>query len=171
MFDGDIILIHGKSIGAKLIQFITHSYWNHAAIVVVLDGEPYAVEADISPVIRRFAIAPPDEMAIYRCPGLTPTDRENIKEIALSYLGTRLYDFLLPMRIFWRVGIIRGLKLLLQMILHDGAPPMSHISDKFVVCSELVQEVYAGAGIPLLPDDYLLTPGAIVHLPQLEQVY
>lgn len=166
---GDVGLTHSTSLSARLIQFLTHSYWNHAFVIVVLrqeNGEdlPWIVEAGISPVMREFELAASDEMAIYRYPGLTLEQKRLMALVALSYPGRKIYDFFLPIRIFKRVGLVKGLRILYRMAIKGKDCYIPHISDDFVVCSELVQEMFSAVGYPLIPDEYLLAPGTIAKL-------
>ena len=169
LLPADIILEHGSSFSARLIQFITHSYWNHAALVVIDD---VLIEANKRGRFRRFALGPPNKMAIYRIIYLNTIERDKIVQQALKYEG-RVYDFLLVLRLFQRLGLRKGFSTLKRAIFNSEPISVPHIKDQFVVCSELVQEVYRNAGYPLCEPDKLLFPGGVAGLRRtvLRQVY
>lgn len=169
----DIVLYHGASFSARLIRFVCNSHWNHAAIVVRAQIWPRLVmEADVKGKLREFELEPPSKMAIYRMESLTPAQRYKIVDEALGFKGS-VYDFLIVWRIFRRVGLMEGLRILYRMVYKGEDCPVPHFVDEFVVCSELCQEAFSKAGIPLCPDVQLLLPSTIAKLRRtiLTQIY
>jgi hypothetical protein len=169
---GDIVLVHGSSFSARLIQFATRSRWNHAALVArhEEDGDYTIYESDKDGVVAsdlsRYGNS---DIAIYRMPDLNNSERNSIVKAARETWGNQ-YDY--PI-VIWTVKVLGWKRsgILLAKIVFGLPWRAPHIQDKYLVCSEMVQEAYSSAGFPLTDDEYLVTPGDIAKCEKLERVY
>ena len=166
---GDIVLYHGTSWSARGIQFLTNSYWNHAAMVTHPQGLNAPVVIEAGPVVRYADLDIKGDIAIYRDPTLTTQNQYDLRSAAKEMTG-KPYDFMLAPRVLRKLGLWNSFSLICDLI-GGRNPIVPHIEDQFVVCSELVQEIYAIAGLPLLSGNRLLLPGGITKVNRLRLVY
>lgn len=153
---GDIILFHGTSIGSRLIQWGTSSFWNHAALV------DYAVDEDIrliessghgvhSSFLKQHGN---EEIVVLRVKRATPELAEKVIRKAIT-LSVDAYDWELIKKLtYWqlvaKIGLLFGRKIQIPYKENDA-----------LQCAELVQEAWEAAGIWLLPEQVVPTPAAL----------
>jgi len=148
---GDYGVVKTGGFFGKLIRFGTMSRWNHAFIYV---GGNKIVEANP----RGVAISDVSEYLVIgwnQHEGLTQEQREKIYANAMKTVG-KPYNFLVILSIALRIlglKIFANNKTLHRLSQHDG-----------YICSELVAEAYADAGINLFnkPADQV-TPGDLAE--------
>lgn len=174
LLPADIVLVRGHNWTSRLIRFLTGSQFNHASLIVsktVRGGKYVIAEADKTVVTRvlssRYNV---DDVAVFRDPTLTDEMRWNIAATALEMTG-RPYDFILPFKLMKRYGWRYVLRILWDMLRHPREARIPHIKDRWLVCSEMVQEAYSEHGVPLVPDDQLLVPGHVERFGFLVVVY
>ncbi len=159
----DIVLVHAK--GFNLLRLITGLYWNHALLIEKeIDGDYGTLESidkGVAPTLLSNYIG--QEIAVYRHKGMTPEIADDVIKAARG-MGTYKYDFMIFFRILKRVGLRKGIKLILQFLNKEYPLEIPHIKDEVVVCSEMVQEAYSVGGLPLIDDKYLLTPDGIDYV-------
>ena len=171
----DIILVRGHCIVARIIQFLTGSQFNHAAMVVTKTQrwDRYLIaEAERIGVIFRVLQTKydPADIAIYRDPSLTEEQRWDVAKAALEMDGMP-YDFLMPIRLFKRFGIRYSLKVLMDVLKNPREAKVPHIRSDWILCSEMVQEAYSSEGVHLISDDQLLVPGHVEAFSYLDEIW
>jgi uncharacterized protein YycO len=151
---GDYLVVKTNGIAAKLIRLGTLSRWNHAAIVVSVDGDvPLIVEARPTGVALK-PINQYTSVAFNQHEELTPKQRQDIVEHANKQVG-KPYGFLDILIIALRILGLRlpPVKLWTRIAKHQG-----------YICSELVAECYQKAGMALSDKDAcLVTPGDLAE--------
>ena len=162
---GDIVVYHGTSWSARLIQLVTRSYWNHAAIVVgrLATGQYTVLEASF-PRARLWPLNLESDIEVYRVTE-SYTKQQKIARAAIA-LHQKPYDVLVALRVIRKCGIKKSLRILLRSPL-----TVPKIAGSELVCSELVQEAYSNAGIPLNSDNILLLPGDIPNIDNTYRVF
>ena len=172
---GDIVLVHNRGLAARIIQLLTWSRWNHAAMIFskTARGNRYViVESERKGVIARVLKSKyrMRDIMILRDPTLDDDIRWSVAMAGLEMEG-RPYDFLLPLRLIKRFGFRYSIKVLYDVARHHSTSRVPHIRNRWVVCSEMIQEAYHEAGVILIPDDQLLVPGRIEKLGFLEIIW
>lgn len=153
---GDIILIKGSTpIISPLIRWFTQSTYTHAAMVVT---EDLIYEVNIN---KDLAIRPLKELEydVFRCKKNLSKKEKRIllREAVKRSKDNKGYDWM------------RILAFAIERIIK--APFGIHAKNR-VVCSEIVDYLYAAAGIDLVPDreDGYVAPGHIANSPLLFKV-
>lgn len=141
MKTGDLILVHRifkwyrpKSYLSAAIRWFTDFYWNHTAMIVVIDGLPYVIEAVGNGVILKpFVTWCQDKTIIYDIKNIDADIQPNE---ALKYLGHK-YDFI--SLVFYQVIFQLTRKLFKKGIWigRKGAK-----ADKVLYCSELFATIH-----------------------------
>lgn len=146
---GDYGVVKTGGFFGKLIRLGTVSRWNHAFIYV---GNGQIVGADPTGV----AVSPLSnypKVAWNKHEVLTPEQRDSIVSHALQAIG-RPYNFgIIAMLAFRALGVkIFPMKFINFLAKHDG-----------YICSELVAECYAQAGVPICETPDLCNPGDLAE--------
>ena len=191
LMPGDIVLVHGRGMVARGIRLITQSHWAHALIIEEAGGDDYAI---LEAVPRGLAFGmlgihyKGEDIAVFRLRQWRPrgdivaqalqglSEQEQVQRTIIAKareMGRYHYDHLVLWRTARELGWRRCLTVLMGMALGDDLPEVPHRRDRYVVCSELIQEAYAAAGVPLIDDRYLLLPRTIAALAstKLERIY
>jgi hypothetical protein len=147
-------------------------YWNHLVLIdEVVEGD-YGILESISKGVAcgllSFYIG--DELAVYRHEDITPEKQQCIRHSARKR-GRCRYDFFIPFRIVKRVGVIGTIKLLIWLWTKKDPPPIPHLQDSYVVCSELGQESYQSCELPIIPGDCLLVPDTVPRIKTLKLIW
>lgn len=167
---GDIINVHSN--GFSLLRLLTGLYWNHTLMIDESIGDDYGIleSIDKGPAAPLLSNYRGQEIAVYRYKGISLDQQERLRLIARQKAKYK-YDFLIPVRTIQRVGLRKGIKLIIQLLNKEYPLEIPHIQDSYVVCSEYIQEIYAEAGIPLCDNRYFLTPDAVQLCVCLECVF
>jgi uncharacterized protein YycO len=148
---GDFGIIKSRGIAARLIQIGTVSRWNHAFIYI---GEGRIIEAKPTGVVLSHVTDYP-KIAWNKHEGLNYTQRLAIVGHAYNQVG-KPYNFLVIGNIALRIlglRILANTKLMYNLAQKNG-----------YICSELVAESYAVAGVPLSDKaSDLVTPGDLAE--------
>ncbi len=170
LISGDIINIHAK--GFNFLRLITGLYYNHTIMIDDKIQDDYGIleSIDKGTAANLLSNYQGQEVAIYRYKGITSDQQESLRKNARK-MGAYHYDFLIPFRVIKRVGIRKSIKLIIQLLNKEYPLEIPHISDSHVVCSEMVQQAYEMAGIPLEENGWLLTPDGIGKSDKLEKIY
>lgn len=166
----DIVLVHSK--GFSLLRLITHMYWNHLALIDEKLESDYGILESIGKGVAcgLLSFYTGDELAIYRYKGITPEQQQCVRHAARKE-GRYRYDFFIPFRVIKKVGVIGTVKLLIWLWTKKEPPPIPHVKDSYVVCSELGQESYQACTIPLISSAYTLIPEAVSVNDKVEMVW
>jgi uncharacterized protein YycO len=142
---GDFFLFHGSDPESRIIQFGTHSHWNHCGLITSTTGDTLEALSDgvRSETITRFNAR--DYVVVDS--GLTDTQRAAVCAAAALDIG-ELYDWLDI------VGI--GIDTLTRTRFVMG-------TDKHVICSAFVAACYATVGKTPPEDARLVSPGALAQ--------
>jgi uncharacterized protein YycO len=148
---GDYGVVKTGGFFGKLIRLGTLSRWNHTFIYV---GSDKIIEATPRGVILSPVNNYP-EIGWNKHEELTNTQRIQIHDFAMSTLG-KPYNFVVIANLMLRIlgfKLLANTRLLHRLSQHDG-----------FICSELVAEAYAKAGITLIekPVDQV-TPGDLAE--------
>ncbi len=167
LLPGDIVLTHSP--GFNFLRVLTGLYWNHVILIDEADfvgDKDYVILESINKgvAIGYLSFYQGCEIAIYRYKGITEEQQQEIRHSAKTR-GRWRYDFLVPFKVLKRVGFKKFFELLVQFWSKSYPLKIPHIKDSYVVCSELVQEAYSFAEIPLISDEYILVPDQIALLP------
>jgi cell wall-associated NlpC family hydrolase len=149
---GDFGVVKTGGIAALLIRVGTSSRWNHAFICIgddlIVEANPTGVE--ISPVSKYPLIG-------WNChQTLTAKQRQVIVSLAMETVG-KPYSFLTIFNIILRIiglKMLADTKIMKKLALKTG-----------YICSELVEECYRKAGVPLIKkEDFKVTPGDLAEV-------
>jgi cell wall-associated NlpC family hydrolase len=149
---GDFGVVKTGGVAGKLIRIGTSSRWNHTFIYI---GDGKIVEAKPTGVVISLASQYPligwNQHQI-----LTDIQRQTIKAKAMDAVG-KPYSFLTILNVILR---ILGLKILANTyVMRKLALKTGYI------CSELVEECYREAGVPIVnKEDFQTTPGDIAEV-------
>jgi len=148
---GSYGVVKSTGIFARLIQIGTISRWNHAFIYIgdgkIVEANPRGVE--VSPLSKYSLVA------WNKHESMTDWEGKAVADYALKQVG-KPYNFLLIGNLLLRIIFLKALArthLLYKMAQNDG-----------YICSELVAESYAEAGLHIAdkaPD--LVTPGDLAE--------
>ena len=176
---GDIFLSSGGNGWlAKLGRLFMRSHWTHAGLIEDRMGEEdYGILESIPHGIGVGLLGyhyGNDDVAVYRLRSkyLTPGIQTQIIFYA-KYRGRYHYDYGVADRVAKQLGLRNTLRLLIQMMMNKRPAAIPHIKDHHIVCSELIQECYEDAEVPLIDSEFLLLPRDIATLrrSKLVQVY
>ena len=176
----DIVLTHDNGLTSGLWRFLMRSHWNHAGIItgsIIENGklvdykilEACGGGAKENRLFEKYGY---ENIAIYRMRGKVPFyKRQKVLNGALALKGLP-YDYGIALRLVHRVGWRKAFHILKDMVFGKETF-IPHEKDIWVVCSELVQEAYEDAKMPLIDNQILLLPGRIAKLrnTKLEQIY
>ena len=167
---GDIVVVHAK--GFNWLRVVTGLYWNHAMLIDEPLGEDYGLLESIDKGTAPTLLSnyKGQHIAVYRYIGITPDQQQAIR-LAARKLGAYHYDFLIFFRILRRVGIRKGIRLIIQLWGKEYPLEIPKVDDKYIVCSEYCQQAYELAGIPLEDKGYLLTPDGLALCERLVCIY
>ena len=148
---GDYGVVKTGGIFGKLIRFGTLSRWKHAFIFV---GNGQIVEATPRGV-KLNSLSEYPIIGWNQHEEVTPEQREKIYKFAMSTVG-KPYNFLVIFNLVLRIlgfKLLANTRVLHRLAQHDG-----------YICSELVAEAYAKAGITFIekPVDQV-TPGDLAE--------
>ena len=148
---GDVLLTHGNSRFAALIQCVTRSPWSHVSMYVgPLDDGPdplCVVEADIAAGVRSIRLSELNalQVRVLRPIGLTDTDRARLAHWVVGQIGSE-YDLAHA----WR--LLRNILRLLLPVRFRSAPGTIALSARRFICCSLLAHAFAWIGYPILPD-------------------
>jgi len=148
---GDVLLTHGNSRFAALIQCVTRSPWSHVSMYVgPLDDGPdplCVVEADIAAGVRSIRLSELNalQVRVLRPIGLTDTDRARLAHWVVGQIGSE-YDLAHA----WR--LLRNILRLLLPVRFRSAPGTIARSARRFICCSLLAHAFAWVGYSVLPD-------------------
>lgn len=148
----DIIFVRGRGVFGKLIRFFTNEQFSHVALVI---DDFHVLETDWKyPVGMRHLKYRSSEYEIKRCSeSLSDEQKTEIIQFYKRELK-RGYD--------WKYLLYRFLFIFFKVKIQN---------DKYrYTCDEIILEAYKCAGISLLDDDVMLTPGSLSKSKYLFQV-
>ncbi len=157
---GDIVLIHNR--GFSWLRLITGLYWNHVLLVDEPSNGDYGIIESIAKGIALgfLSFYKNCEILVLRYRDITTTQQQQLRHAA-RHFGRCHYDFWLPFRVIKKVGFIGTIRLVIKLWNKQYPIPIPHDSESYLVCSELVQEVYSAVGLPLTSNNFTLTPDEI----------
>jgi len=167
----DVVLKHHYKIASYLMRLGMHSYWNHAAIVIVAEAtDCMIVENTAAGVVLNTLVADVNaHIAIYRHEGLSDEQRLKIAGEAKALVGKN-NDWHIGQRVARSLGW-ESPKVLWDLWMDKEFVPIPHVIDEYFLCSEIVQESYFRAGVEIINDEHLLLPKTIVLLSRQGKVF
>lgn len=154
---GDIIFVRGNTpIISPLIRWFTGSEYTHIGVAI---GQDLICEIDFNSDLAIRPIGRHEDYDVYRMMyGLSSSEKEDIRELMIeAAITNKGYDWL------------RIINFVIKKFL-----PFPFILDKLnkVICSEIIDVLYMGIGIDLLPYKKTgdVSPGDLVKSPFLEKI-
>lgn len=144
---GDVVLFHNRGFNLMtfLIQLTTRSKWNHAAIVVAVEGDRVKIaEATSRGVLHAYLDEKADELLVIETDFDDEEDRMDAVAWAEARVGVRYGYFNAFM--CGLNNVLAGLNLAIK-------------KTDAIICSELVTEALEHAGFDFTKDSSQVSPG------------
>ena len=173
---GDLILTHSTGFRSWLIQWVQRSYWNHALLVDEPIMDDWAIMESIAkgPAIgllkeRYSKEIVRGDIAVFRYyRPLTEEEKQKVRFCARQF-ELHHYDKCLIFRLISKLGVIGSIRAIVRM--RQGKDVfLPHISDKYIICSEFFQEIFARAMLPVWPSEKLFLPRSAYRSDKLIEV-
>jgi hypothetical protein len=156
---GDVLLIHGNTRAAAIVERVTRSTWSHVSIYVgPLDDSPdprCVVEADFLEGVRpiRLSEIKAQEICVLRPTCLPAADRRKVADWVIARIGCG-YDLAHAARLLGRALWRRPL---MARRVHK-APRITASSARRFICCSLLTHAFAWAGCPIVTEEARVGP-------------
>ncbi len=150
---GDLVLAHGRGFVSKVIRFDEtiklkgFSNWNHAAMVVSVEGDVvWVVQAEAKGIVKTTLdkVAPGGSYIIVKPPLTSQADIDQAVEYVLS-----------------RVGEKYGVLIIVSIVFNQFTPKLIHVDfrrEGTLICSGLVARGYEHGGWNCPSDPFQISP-------------